>query len=179
MDKQTLTDEAYIKALQKLKGRDRIGVLSELLGLSTGAGGGVLVGGPVAGLLGAKTIFGSAFLGQALGGIFVATTPVHIPIICAIGSGGLVYGIVKLARSGGKNDEIRKQEKNKIEAKLNKNKNIRTYKKKYSEFITKLQKAIKKNKIDQQVSNQLIEYVEKGYLSVNIAINRIEKLVQV
>ena len=68
----------YRNALKKIENspRDRIGILGEVGIVAGGIAGGTAAASGVAAVAGASTILGSTTLGGALGGIFVATTPV-------------------------------------------------------------------------------------------------------
>ena len=56
-------------ALDKLKGRDRVGVMGEGAALLGGAGAGAALAGSAAGMAGATTLLGSTSLASLLGGV--------------------------------------------------------------------------------------------------------------
>ena len=70
------SNEDYIRTLEKLKGRDRVGVLSELVGTGVGAASGIAASGAIASAAGASTLIGSSTLGSLLGGVLITATPI-------------------------------------------------------------------------------------------------------
>ncbi len=94
-------------ALDKLKGRDRVGVMGEGAALLGGAGAGAALAGSAAGMAGATTLLGSTSLASLLGGVFVTTTPIGWVVGSAAVAGAAGYGIAKLIRSGSKQDQLR------------------------------------------------------------------------
>ncbi len=172
------SNEDYIRALEKLKGRDRIGVFGELIGTGVGAASGVAASGAIAGAAGASTLFGSSTLGSLLGGVFITSTPVGWVVGAAMAAAAIGYGITKAAHSGGKNDEIRTQLKTGIEQNQQQKQNIDKYRQQYDDFINKLQTAISTNAITQQKSNLILKLVESKTLQIDIAIQRIERMIE-
>jgi hypothetical protein len=94
-------------ALDKLKGRDRVGVMGEGAALLGGAGAGAALAGSAAGMAGATTLLGSTSLASLLGGVFVTATPIGWVVGSAAVAGAAGYGIAKLIRSGSKQDQLR------------------------------------------------------------------------
>ena len=97
------------RAIERLSGRDRVGVAGQALATVGGAAGGVAAAGAVAAAAGATTIFGSTTLGGLLGGVFVASTPVGWVIGMATACGAAAYAVARLVRSGGRSDRIREE----------------------------------------------------------------------
>jgi hypothetical protein len=106
------------RAMAKLGRRDAVGQTGELLGTIGGAAAGASAAGAIAGAAGGTTLLGSSALAGALGGLFVTATPVGWVIGAAAVAGAAGYGIVKLARSGGKHDEKRRQWAESLQSKL-------------------------------------------------------------
>ncbi|WP_156955879.1 hypothetical protein [Solidesulfovibrio alcoholivorans] len=109
IDTTVITDQDRNKALESLSGRDKIGVAGEILTTTLAATGGAFSASAAATAAGASTIFGSTTLGSALGCVFVASTPLGWTVGCAVAAGFLGFGISKLVRSGGKEDQKRKE----------------------------------------------------------------------
>ncbi|MER0561914.1 hypothetical protein AAA518_10295 [Pseudomonas aeruginosa] len=102
------TDEVAIKqAVEKMRGRDKLGLAGEQLAAVGGAAAGVAAAGSIAGAAGATTLLGSTTLAGMLGGVFVTTTPVGWVIGSAAVMGAAGYGIAKLVRSGSEQDRRR------------------------------------------------------------------------
>ncbi|MNG01425.1 hypothetical protein D3C84_844050 [compost metagenome] len=102
-------DEAAIKqAIERMRGRDKLGLAGEHLAAAGGAAAGVAAAGSIASAAGATTLLGSTTLAGMLGGVFVTTTPVGWVIGSAAVMGAAGYGIAKLVRSGSEQDRLRK-----------------------------------------------------------------------
>ncbi|MGQ7817270.1 hypothetical protein ACUTAH_16655 [Metapseudomonas furukawaii] len=101
-------DEVAIKqAVEKMRGRDKLGLVGEHLAAVGGAAAGVAAAGSIAGAAGATTLLGSTTLAGVLGGVFVTTTPVGWVLGSAAVMGAAGYGIAKLVRSGSEQDRLR------------------------------------------------------------------------
>jgi len=96
-------------AIDQLGRADKVGVAGGMLGTVGGAAAGAAAAGAVAGAAGATTLLGSTGLASLLGGLVVTTTPVGWVLGVAAAGGMAAYGVAKLVRSGGRNDEIRRQ----------------------------------------------------------------------
>jgi len=170
------TDQEYINALEKLKGRDKVGVAGQALGIGLSAAAGVTASSTAAGLAGASTLLGSSTLGAALGGVFVAATPIGWVIGCAAAAGAVGYGITSLVRSGAEQDstraDLRKSIANKHSQK-HQRANTRN-----DEFISLLQVKLKRGLISQVQSQALLKMVNDNELDVNLAITRLSALRQ-
>lgn len=104
------SEEAAIKsAIEKMQGRDSLGVAGEHLAAAGGAAAGVVAAGSIAGAAGATTLLGSTGLASVLGGVFVTSTPVGWVVGSAALLGAAGYGIAKLIRSGSEQDRLRKE----------------------------------------------------------------------
>lgn len=103
------TREQKRNAVERLKGRDRVGVAGELMGTGAAAAGGAAASGAIASAFGASTILGSSTLGSVLGGVFVASTPLGWVVGSALAAGAVGYGIARLCSSGGTQDQRRRQ----------------------------------------------------------------------
>lgn len=106
-DKQREELLAALKRLEKSR-PDRIGLAGDLIGTGMGVAGGVAASGSIAAVAGATTILGSSTLGGALGGIFVASTPVGWVVGAGLAGGALAYGATRLIRSGEAADQSKK-----------------------------------------------------------------------
>lgn len=182
------TKSDYINFLENLKGRDRIGVLSEWLSTSAGVASGVVASGSIASAAGASTILGSSTLGSLLSGVFVASTPIGWVIGSAVAAGTIGWCISKGAYTGGKSDEIRKNWKKSTKRKINKAmvssastiEELLTdgvFKNQYFQFIDSLKIAVTQDKISQKKSDELIGLVESGHMKLEIAIRRINGII--
>jgi len=96
-------------AIEKLKGKDKVGVAGEALSIAGGSVTGAAAAGTIASAAGATTLLGSSTLASAFGGIFVATTPIGWVIGSSVIAGAAGYGIAKMIRSGSIQDLKRKE----------------------------------------------------------------------
>lgn len=103
------SEESTIRrAIDKMRGRDKLGLAGEHLAGVGSAAAGVAAAGTIAGAAGATTLLGSTSLAGLLGGIFVTATPVGWVIGSAAVFGAAGYGIAKLIRAGSEQDQVRK-----------------------------------------------------------------------
>lgn len=105
-------------ASAKLKGRDRVGVAGESAVVAGSAAAGAALAGSAASVAGASTLLGSTTLAGVLGSVFVTTTPVGWVLGSAVVAGALGYGAVKLVRSGGKQDRLRAEMRDRLITRL-------------------------------------------------------------
>lgn len=106
------------QALNKLSGRDRVGITSETAVVAGSAAAGAALAGSVAGAAGTSTLLGSTTLAGMLGGVFVTATPVGWILGSAVVAGALGYGAAKLVRSGGKQDHLREEMSGRLSTRL-------------------------------------------------------------
>jgi hypothetical protein len=107
-----------VHVIEKLKGKDKVGLSGEALAVTGGGLAGVAASGTLASAAGATTILGSTSLASVLGGTFVAATPVGWVVGAAVVAGAVSYGIAKMVRSGSKQDQVREQLIKRLEARL-------------------------------------------------------------
>lgn len=100
---------AIKQAIDKMSGKDKVGIAGEHLAVAGGSLAGASVAGSIAAAAGATTLFGSSTLAGLFGGIFVTATPVGWVIGSAVAMGAAGYGIAKLIRSGSEQDRVRKE----------------------------------------------------------------------
>lgn len=100
---------AIKQAMDKMSGKDKVGIAGEHLAVAGGSLAGASVAGSIAAAAGATTLFGSSTLAGLFGGIFVTATPVGWVIGSAVAMGAAGYGIAKLIRSGSEQDRVRKE----------------------------------------------------------------------
>lgn len=174
-DKSLGADEAA--AIDWLKGRDRVGVAGEGLGLVGGAAAGAAAAGTVAGAAGAATILGSSTLGGLLGGVLVAATPVGWVVGTAFVGGALGYAVAKLARSGGLNDERRQGAIERIRNRMRAEQNLRDKEPSQEEELRRLtQEAVTANLISEVDIKRLGGLLSDGRLSCAQASSRLRDL---
>ena len=168
--------EKLSATIEKLDGRDKVGVSAEVLGTAGGAAAGVAAAGTFAGLAGASTILGSSTLGSALGGIFVATTPVGWVVGSAVLAGAAGYGLTKLARSGARQDRLREE----IVTRLMRRKQAMNEGSAAQSNLTDLAQlvavALAAGTISEAQGLRMVGLVERGTLSVEVAVKRIKAL---
>ena len=170
--------DAYVKALEKLKGRDRVGVGGEIVATGAATAAGAAASGTVASALGASTLLGSSTLGSSLlGGRFVTTTPVGWVVGSALAAGALGYGISKVCRSGGKNDQIRRTHERTLRAKVEEARKVDSSKHGYDEFIDTLKLAVTSKLLTPEKSDRLIGLVNDGKLGVDMATRRVQAMI--
>jgi hypothetical protein len=177
---ENISKADYLRALVKLKEKDKVGVVGEFLSTATAASAGALSAGAVATFAGASTILGSSSLGTLLGGFFVASTPIGWVVGCAAGAGALGLGISKLCSSGGRADEKREKFAADINVKLKQD--IHSVSDVHDQnmqmFLNYLEMAVVDDKITVANAQRIEGLVLKGCMSVEVAIKRLAQLTQ-
>lgn len=172
--------EQYLKALGKLEGRDAVGRAGELLGSAGGAAAGAAAAGTIASAAGATTLLGSTTLAGVLGGVFVAATPVGWIIGSAAAAGLVAFGVAKMIRSGTRQDEIRAKLKASIKRKVGEIDSFEEWQLAEADLLLrlnlKLVEAVKTGALSEENSRRIRLLVEKNDLSVDIALDRISRL---
>lgn len=168
--------EKISAAISKLEGRDKVGVSAEILGTAGGAAAGAAAAGTVASLAGASTILGSTTLGSALGGVFVATTPVGWLVGSAVVAGAAGYGLAKMARSGARQDEVRKEIISRLRKRQHALEEDGSNPPSLAEFVQLVDAALAQGSITEAQGLRLVGLVERGSLSVQSAADRLRAL---
>lgn len=161
-------------ALEKLKGRDRVGVVGEGAAVLGGASAGAALAGGVAGAAGATTLLGSTSLASVLGGVFVTTTPIGWVVGSAAIAGAAGYGIAKLIRSGSKQDQLRGELSGRIAARLVEHSQPAAE----DELEALLAAALKAGTVSSASGQAMRAQIEAGLLSVDLALLRLRAIAQ-
>jgi hypothetical protein len=164
-------------ALEILEGRDRVGRFAEWLAAAAGVAGGAAAAGPLATYFGASTLLGSTALGSALGGILVTTTPIGWTVGGIVGGGALAIALIKMIRSGARQDEIRKKLRMQLETRLAKLKRPRTSSDTLEALRVELRLAVDEGKIDVDRAYRVTAAVDQGKLSAENALAAIRRFV--
>ncbi|MBX6151908.1 hypothetical protein ISD38_24410 [Pseudomonas aeruginosa] len=162
-------------ALDKLKGRDRVGVIGEGAAVLGGASAGVALAGSAAGAAGATTLLGSTSLASLLGGVFVTTTPIGWVLGSAAVAGAAGYGIAKLIQSGGKQDQRRGELSDRIAARLVEHSQSATG----GELETLLAAALETGAVSTASGQKMRAQIDDGLLSVELALLRLRAIADV
>ena len=171
------TPEEIENAIEKLKGKDKVGVLGEVLSTTGGVAGGAAAAGTLASAAGASTLLGSTSLASALGGVFATATPVGWVVGVAALAGAAGYGIAKLVRSGSKQDQIREELIKRLEARITKLKRADNNDIHLVEFKQLLTIALENNLLTESRAESMVSLIENNCLKVDIAIQRIKSLI--
>ena len=171
-------EEKLSKTIEKLSGKDRVGVTGEALSTAGGAAAGAAAAGTIASAAGATTIFGSSALGSVLGGTFVAATPVGWVIGSAVVAGAAGYGIARMIRSGSEQDEVRKKLIKRLTERLDKlhqnnEEEIDSLLVQINQLMTLL---IANDALSEEQANRMTTLLEEGKLSKQACFNRIQGL---
>jgi hypothetical protein len=167
------------EAIHKLKRPDKIGVAGMGLGTGAGVAGGTAAAGVLASAAGATTLLGSTTLASALGGIFVAATPIGWIVGCGIAGGALGLGIAKLIKSGGAQDQIREDMIKRFQTKLDTLQRSQRSEGKQcnlGDLKTALSAAMKNNSISEDQAARLVKLVSDGKLQAKVALDRLNAI---
>jgi len=165
------------RALSILEGRDAIGRLAEWLATVAGAAGGAAAAGPLATYFGASTLLGSTALGGLLGGVFVTATPPGWIVGSVVGGGALAFALVKMIRSGARQDEIRKKLRKQLETRLAKLKGAHASTDTLESLRRELRLALDHGKIDVDRAYRVTAAVDQGKLGAADALAAIRRFV--
>ena len=162
--------------IEKLKGKDKVGLSGEALAVTGGGLAGAAAAGTLASAAGATTILGSSSLAGVLGGTFVAATPVGWVVGAAVVAGVAGYGIAKMVRSGSKEDQVREQLIKRLEARLALLKKEEQLDSPINELNQLLAIVIEKGLISEAQAERMVGLIESGALNINIALQRLKSL---
>ncbi len=160
--------------IEKLQGKDKVGVLGETLAAAGGGAAGVAAASTLASAAGVSTLLGSTSLAGALGGVFVTATPVGWVIGAAVAAGAAGYGIAKLVRSGSKQDQVREELIKRLESRLAVLKKAESIDSSLEELHLLLPVAIERELISDVQAERMVGLIESGALKVEIALQRIK-----
>ncbi len=155
------------------KPEDKGRILGDIGITVVGTGLGVAAASSAAAAVGATTILGSTALGSALGGIFVAATPVGWVLGSAAAAGAAAYTVSRLIRNGGmsegKKAELlnRYREEARLVAAKEEAGSITDSDR--TKFIVALRDLISKDLIPPDVAFRFVEQVERGGLPISQA----------
>lgn len=176
LDETDSAKDNIIKAIKKLTGKDKIGVVGERLATAVAALAGAGAASTIASAAGATTLLGSSTLANVLGGIFVTTTPFGWVIGSAAIAGAAGYVLANMVRSGSQQDQVRKE----IIEGLNKRLQAIQSKNKDHGILTELNQilslAIINGLIKDDQAERMIELIEQGSLKAEIALTRIKAM---
>jgi hypothetical protein len=178
MEKQ-FTEEEYGEALVNAEGRDKVGILGEVLATGVGTAGGLAGSAAIASVAGATTttFMGSSLLGGVLG-IGAVTTPVGWVIGCAVAGTALTYGLTRMIKSGVHNDQVRVE----VISEIIKRKKAGILQKRKNAHINQLKNlldtCVSQSKITKEKAAQLLALVTNNKLNVLIALKRVKDLLQ-
>lgn len=162
--------------IDKLKGKDKVGVAGEALAAVGGAAGGIAAASTLASVAGASTLLGSSSLASVLGGTLVAATPVGWVIGSAVVAGAAGYGISKLVRSGSHQDQIRAQLIKKMEVRLAALRQDHPKESSLEDLHQLLSIVIEKGLISEVQAERMVGLVEKGSLKAEVALQRLKSM---
>lgn len=172
----TQSMEDIESAISKLSKSDRIGKASEILSVVGGATAGASAAGAVASAAGATTLLGSTTLASALGGVFVVTTPVGWVAGCALAGGAAAYGVARMLKSGGKNDQLRSEIVGRLSARLKALRHSERSEASTNTLRGHIELALADNTISAEQARRIIALVETGKMDPAVAIERVKQL---
>ncbi|EAQ96921.2 YcjF family protein [Congregibacter litoralis] len=154
-----------------------------MISTSLGVTGGVAASGSVAAAVGATTILGSSTLGGALGGIFIATTPIGWVVGAGLAGGALGYGATRLIRNGEVQDRAKKSIYERLKKRLASAETSSGYeaidvpiqqfeidnKDSYYDFVKQLRKAVSSRTISSEPAERLLGSVTSGAMGIQEA----------
>jgi hypothetical protein len=162
--------------IEKLKGHDKVGNAGEAIATAGGVAAGATAAGAIAGAVGATTFLGSTTLGGLVGGVLVVSTPVGWVIGCAVAGGAAAYGISRMIRSGGRQDEVRNAIRRRLLKRLNDLRSKRGDESAIQQLRPAMTVAINQGVLSDANATRMLSLVEDGSLPAQLALERIRGL---
>jgi hypothetical protein len=178
MSNNTLTPTEIATARSKLAGTDKVEQASKLTQIGLGAAAGAAISVPLAHAAGAATLLGSSALGSALGGVFVAATPVGWVIGSGMAVSALAYGLGKLIADGAKNSERRKQLDTRLGELQKSMQRPALSPPKLEQLLCRLTTAVDRGLLTRDESEQMAQFVNRQTVSVDVAMSRVNDLLR-
>lgn len=169
-------EDAIRLAIEKMSGRDRLGLAGEHIALAGGSLAGVSAAGTVATVAGASTLFGSTTLAGVFGGLFVTTTPIGWVVGSAVAMGAAGYGIARMIRSGSEQDRARKDFVDRQTKRLMSLEMETITVDGRVELSQLVALTVAGGVIDQVSASRMVDLVDSGSLSPELALERIRSL---
>ena len=171
------SEEASIRnAIEKMSGRDKVGLAGEHLAAAGGAAAGVAAAGTIAGAAGATTLLGSTGLAGMFGGVFVTATPVGWVLGSAVVMGAAGYGIAKLIRSGSEQDRVRQEFIQRQTERLMALEEAKAPQDEKVELGQLMALTLDAGVLDQADASRMVDLVDAGKLPVALALERMRSL---
>ncbi len=171
------SEEASIRnAIEKMSGRDKVGLAGEHLAAAGGAAAGVAAAGTIAGAAGATTLLGSTGLAGMFGGVFVTATPVGWVLGSAVVMGAAGYGIAKLIRSGSEQDRVRQEFIQRQTERLMALEEAKAPQNEKVELGQLMALTLDAGVLDQADASRMVDLVDAGKLPVALALERVRSL---
>lgn len=164
-------------AIRLLRKSDKVGVAGATVGVGAGVAAGAAAAGSVAGAAGATTLLGSTTLASVLSGVVVTATPVGWVLGCGVAGGLAAYGIIKLVRSGAKNDEVRGEMADRLEQEARTEGKQVAPTGELDELQERLTAALSREAITEAQANRIFNLVSQGKLSSALAIKRLQSVI--
>lgn len=153
-------------AIKQLKKPDKVGLVGTTLGTLGGVGGGMAA----ASALGTTTYL-------ALGGIAITAAPPVALLFAAGALGGAAgFGILKLARSGGRQDLVRKQLVRRLEKRLNRLHGRDYGRHDLAALNTMLKQTVLNGVVSEQQAERIVILVEAEKLQLSVILSRLGAL---
>ncbi len=162
--------------ISKLDSRDKVGVAGEILATLGGVAGGTAAAGTLAAAAGVTTIPALTTAAGWFGIAVFSATPVGWIAGVGLAGGLIAYGVVKIVRSGGMQDQIRKDLMERLRERI-----VARHvddpavldPKALSSIIND---AVKQGSIDQVMADRIVSVVTNGKLDPALAIQRVEAI---
>jgi hypothetical protein len=162
--------------IRKLDSRDKVGVAGEILAALGGVAGGTAAAGTLAAAVGVTTIPVLTTAASWFGIAVFSATPVGWIAGVGLAGGLIAFGVGKIIRSGGMQDQIRKDLMERLRERI-----IARHvdapavldPKALSSIIND---AVKQGSIDQVMADRIVSVVTNGKLDPALAIQRVEAI---
>jgi hypothetical protein len=172
------TEGQYEIALDKIQGKDRVGLACDSTATLLAGLAGMTASGTAAAAAGASTFMGSSMLGSAVAGVFVTSTPIGWVIGCSVAACAVGYGPTQVIRSGERQDVVRESLRDRIRGKLDAIRLIASVEDSGTlKLEATIQKALELKAVEPAFAERLKSFVDAGTMKADLAVIRLEAVI--
>lgn len=170
--------QELLRALDTLKGDDRVGAVATLLTLTGSAAAGTAAAGVIAGAAGATT---TTMLGSALGWLgvsVVAATPIGWVVGCGLAGGAVGVILVRMLKSGERANAVRRRVETQIRERMEKLDAPTPEDPAHAKFLKMVEDAVEQEMMHPAAAARVVAAVESGAFKLDDATRRVRDAVE-
>ncbi len=170
--------QELLRALDTLKGDDRVGAVATLLTLTGAAAAGTAASGVIAGAAGATTttLFGTV-LGW-MGVTVLAATPIGWIVGCGLAGGAVGFILVRMLKSGERANAVRRRVETQIRERMGKLHAPKPEDPAHVAFLRMVRDAVDQDMMHPSAAARVVAAVESGAFNLDVAAKRVHDAVE-